>query len=719
MKIYIARRFSIVLPLAAALIALSSPGASAQAATSDTSGQLPVTSGTIEVTATRVPEDVSVVPASVTVIKGKDARARGAKTVAQALALVGGVAIAPGGDAGPADGVPEIWGLRELDAYLLVVDGVPRGGAFLPDLGSIDLTGVERIEVLRGAAPVMFGATSFVGVIQVIHWAPGAGDRRVELWGGSHSSGGASVTAPLRSIGADGAYRQSLSVSYDKRGYRDPRTDFKRSHVLYRGALSTRRGTLRFDMNALILDQSPASPRPRTGNGLAPFSSIPLDANLNPSDAKLNHDRLEGVLGWSEKLWGGEWRTTLSVAHGTVDTIRGFVRPELAIGADGNNADGYRQKQNQTDIYFDSHLALNPNGSTAIVVGIDHLYGSGTQHSSNFAYVAHLNGVNEPASTSRPIDERTELTDRRNFSGLYGELQWRPAPRWHLEIGARLNHTQESEQGDMESSDPEEGEEGAASHRTDTRLSGVVGANFLAWGNANNGLWVFADLRSSFKPAVVDFGPEAEGEILKPETAKSAEIGVKGTFLGGRIDWQATAFQMDFSNLVVAEVSPSGLPQLANAGKQRFRGIELEGSWEILPALTWRVAGSLHDSRFRDYQRFSGGVVQQLSGNRLALAPRVLASTGLIYAPAAGLGGWVSASRVGDRYLDQTNHTLASPYNSWDAGISYGWQRWQIRLDGHNLNDARPPVAESELGDASYYLLPSRSFRVSIIHEVP
>lgn len=714
MKISKMNRCLIAIPLVAVLGAMSFPGSAARAATAPEAGQLPVTSGTIEVTATRIAEDVSVVPAAVTVVSGKEARARGARTLAQALSLVGGVAIAPGGDGGPAGGVPELWGLRELDAYLLVVDGVPRGGAFLPDLESIDLTGVERIEVLRGAAPVMFGATSFVGVIQVIHFAAGKGERQAEIWGGSHSSGGASVTSPLSAIGANGAYRQSLSVSYAKRGYRDPRTDFKRSHLLYRGALSTSRGSLRFDVDGVILRQSPDSPRPRGAFGLAPTAVIPLDANLNPSDAKLDHDRLETILGWTQKLWGGEWRTTLSFAHGSRDIVRGFVRPELVIGADGNNADGYRQNQKQTDVYFDSHLALEPNPATSIVVGVDHLYGAGSQRSANFAYIANLSGLNEPASSSRPIDERTELNDRRNFSGLYGELQWHPTPRWHFEAGARLNHTRESQEGDVISSDAGQEEEGGASHRTDTRLSGVLGANVLAWGTEQSAIWAFADLRSSFKPAVVDFGPEAEGEILEPETAKSAEVGLKGTFLGGKINWQATAFQMDFSNLVLSQVGPSGLPRLANAGKQRFRGVELEGKWMIFPRLTWHLAGSLHDSRFRDYQRLADGIPQQLTGNRLALAPRVLASTGLIYAPSRGLGGWVTAARVGNRYLDQTNHVLAPAYNSWDAGVSYGWRSWKLRIDGHNLNDARPPVAESELGDASYYLLPSRSLLLTV-----
>lgn len=39
--------------------------------------------------------------------------------------------------------------------------------------------------------------------------------------------------------------------------------------------------------------------------------------------------------------------------------------------------------------------------------------------------------------------------------------------------------------------------------------------------------------------------------------------------------------------------------------------------------------------------------------------------------------------------------------------------RGELRLDGRNLGNRRDPVAESELGDAQYYLLPARTVEVS------
>ena len=172
----------------------------------------------IQVTATREPEPVDRVPASISVVTGEELRSRGANDLRTALSMVAGVEGTPGGDAGPAGAVPALWGLREADAFLLVVDGIPWGGAFNPAMPSIDLENVERIEILRGAAPVMFGATSFVGVIHIIHYAAGSSPARVTISGGSHGSYGAAGALNLPGIGD---YSQSLLLSAGKHGYQD------------------------------------------------------------------------------------------------------------------------------------------------------------------------------------------------------------------------------------------------------------------------------------------------------------------------------------------------------------------------------------------------------------------------------------------------------------------------------------------------------------------
>ena len=143
---------------------------------------------TVVVTATRVPEALDQIPASISVVSGEELRFRDSHDMASALALVPGVEAPAGGDAGPSSAVPSFWGLHEFDAFLLVVDGVPWGGAFNPMITTLDQNDVQRVEVLKGSAPVMFGATSFVGVVQELHYPAGQAANELNLAYGNYGS---------------------------------------------------------------------------------------------------------------------------------------------------------------------------------------------------------------------------------------------------------------------------------------------------------------------------------------------------------------------------------------------------------------------------------------------------------------------------------------------------------------------------------------------------
>ena len=56
---------------------------------------------------------------------------------------------------------------------------------------------------------------------------------------------------------------------------------------------------------------------------------------------------------------------------------------------------------------------------------------------------------------------------------------------------------------------------------------------------------------------------------------------------------------------------------------------------------------------------------------------------------------------------------LAEGFATVGIGIGYRTPRWEIRVDGRNLADRRDPVSESEIGDAQYYLMPSRRVEAS------
>jgi iron complex outermembrane receptor protein len=291
---------------------------------------------TVEVVATRIPEAPHDVPASIEVLTAADLQNLGATTLGDALGLAAGIAIAPGGDAGPAGSVPEFWGLREFDAFLLVVDDVPWGGAFNPALTSLSLRDVERVEIMRGPAPVTFGATSFVGVIHVVHKAAAAARSYASGQFGSYASGGGGVDLAMP---AWGTWQSRLSADVERQGFKDDRTSYARAHALYRGSRTAADRKTWLMIDFLSLTQNPASPHPRQGAGLS--ANVPLDANHNPASAFLDETRVASSVGTERPVWrNARWSAIASYTFSGQRLFRGFL---TNIANAPNNATGFRE----------------------------------------------------------------------------------------------------------------------------------------------------------------------------------------------------------------------------------------------------------------------------------------------------------------------------------------------------------------------------------------
>jgi outer membrane receptor protein involved in Fe transport len=677
------------------------PRCFAQTTPPATPPQLRVVHESIEVTATRIPEAPEKVPAAIEVFTGEELRARGVRDLRGALALAIGVEIAPGGDAGPASAVPALWGLKEFDAFLLVVDGVPLGGAFNPGLTSLDLTDVERIEVLRGPAPVMYGATSFVGVIQVVHKDGAASGKELVLHGGSFGSGGASFAT---NIPLSGNWTSRLTLNGERQGFKDDRTAFRRGQGAWRverkGADQQR---VWFSVEFNWLDQDPASPRVRDGAVLSPLN--PVDGNYNPAGAFLNDRRVSLTGGFARHAAGGMWSTTASVSHSARDILRGFL---VDLSNSSNNSHGFREKIGLTDVYVDSHLSWKAGHGVSFLLGGDYLHGEGNAKGADFDYTAPLNGATSAKVTSPSVLD-VHIEDRRDFAGAYGAMEWSPVERLRFDAGVRLNITTEKrDSGDEGGSAPD-------ARQTNVRASGSVGAIFSAWQRSDDAVRFFVNYRDTFKPAAIDFGiGDSEAGILKPETAHSVEGGIKGRFFGGRLGADASLFQMNFENLVIA-TNVNGLPALANAGTERFRGFETGTSLFLTDKVMARATYSFHNAEFVDSVQLFGGVPTQLAGKRLEMSPRQLAGFGVMYTPARGVFGGVELNYTGSRYLNKRNTATADGFATVGFGVGYRTPRWELRLDGRNLADRRDPVAESEIGDAQYYLMNSRRVDVSFM----
>ena len=592
---------------------------------------------------------------------------------------------------GPQVPVPEFWGLREFDAFLLVVDDVPWGGAFNPDLASLSLRDVERIEILRGPAPVTYGATSFVGVIHVVHKPAAASHSYASGHVGAYGSGGGGIDIALPRAGA---WLSRLSADVERQGFTDDRTSFTRGHTLYRGATGTGGNRTWVTADFLWLAQDPASPHPREGPALSPL--VPLDANHNPAGAFLDDTRVSAALGLERPVGSTTTLTVLgSYTHSGQRQFRGFLTD---VSDAPGNATGFRENIDVNDLYGDAHLTFAEHGHVRFVAGGDLLFGNGEGRGATFVYTAPLDG-SVPANVPEPATLDLDAESRRTFAGGYVLAEITPVDRVRLSTGLRLNVTAERR-----------GEGETATH---TRPSGSLGAIVRVWERGEDHVNLYGDYRNTFKPAAFDFSLAENEGVLDPETANSVEGGVKVRALNQRINAEASVFRMDFTNLVTATVV-NGLPALINSGETRFQGVELAGDARLLRGVSGRATYSFHDATFVDFVQAFDGVPTQLAGRRLEMSARHLASAGVILAPASGITGSVIVKHTGDRYLNKRNTALAEPFTTVDVGVGYRFGEYEVRADGRNLGDRRDPVSESELGDAQYYRLFARTFRVGV-----
>ena len=664
----------------------------------------------VTVTATRIPEPIDRIPATLSVVSGEELRARDVQDLASALSLVSGVEAPAGGDAGPSSAVPSFWGLHEFDAFLLVMDEVPWGGAFNPAITSLNLNDVQRIEVLKGAAPVMYGATSFVGVVHVLHFPAGQATNTADLAFGNYGSARGSAAFALPEWNG---YRHSFAADGESIGFADKRESVSDGRLLYRGALNLGSGELRLDSNVSIVRDVPPSPIIREGAALTTLT--PINANFNPADAAIDENKYQLAIGYSLPTDWGTWDTLASISRTHVTDIRAFLDPELTGAADTQNQDRLI-----LDDYFDTHLASHIGNSATLLVGADLLYGYGKQTTANGngAYTVPLDGsVVPPPTTQLTVNEYGSVSDKRLFAGQYVQVDWKPDARWDVTAGIRLNETHESKSTSdltLPPFTPTEEYDAQNASRDVVRPTETVGVSYQLWAEGGDQAVLYADWRNAFKPAALDFGPDYQPAVLLPETAKTYEVGMRGAVAQGRLTYQAELFRLDFSNLVV----PTDAGFLTNAASSQLKGGEIEARFALTDDLVLAANYAYHDAHFKQYLFFDGdaNAYVDVAGKQLPLSPRHLASAGILYTPQQGVNSTVVVSYVGRRYLDEENVAPVGGYTKLDATLGYAIGHYQLSLEGTNLTNQRPPVSASEFGGESFYLLNARSLWVRLAY---
>lgn len=195
---------------------------------------------------------------------------------------------------------------------------------------------------------------------------------------------------------------------------------------------------------------------------------------------------------------------------------------------------------------------------------------------------------------------------------------------------------------------------------------------------------LYASFARSFQP---NFAIDVNGDFLEPERGDQVEVGIKAELLQGRLNTSLAFYRLTQSNLAV--VDPNNTDFAIAAGEQRSQGIELDVVGRLLPG--WNIIASyaFTDAKITESDEF----FLSAEGNRFPNIPFHQASLWTTYeiqkGAAQGLGFGLGLFYVGDRQGDFENTFILPEFLRTDAAVFYRRENWRLALNIRNVFDVR------------------------------
>ncbi|MBK7348856.1 MAG: TonB-dependent receptor [Gemmatimonadetes bacterium] len=510
------------------------------------------------VTADRSPTPAGRVVAATTVLTGEQLREAGIYFVDQALARVPGAAVVPTGSYG---GVSSVF-LRggESDYTKVLIDGVPvnqGGGSF--NFGTLSTDNVERIEIVRGPASVLYGSDAVTGVINVIT---------------RHGRGGFRAEAASQA-GSHGTWRGDVSASGST------------PEVSYSAGLSRYRtdGLYRFNSGfASTVGSAALSVRPDAR------TDVTLTARTGDSRLGYATDFTGAVTDSNQS--GRQDATTLGLELGRRFTDAVEVRVLLASHGQTDRAEDLPDSPGDSlGFYYQSQArslrrSVDARGNVQLAGGVRLTAGA----------QAEFERLEEFSTTGAPFE-----ASRRNV-GSYAQAVVDLTARLLLNAGFRVDDNQKFGTHATYRLGAIYGVAGR------TRLRGAIGSAFKE-----------PSLRENFARSAFEVG----NARLEPEQSRSWEVGVEQGLAGGALTLAVNYFDQRFRNLIQYDGGAApGAPTYANVARATARGVELTGDFRPTPDLALTASYTHLATRVDDPGFSSGAGDAFVDGKALIRRPR-------------------------------------------------------------------------------------------------
>ncbi len=177
---------------------------------------------------------------------------------------------------------------------------------------------------------------------------------------------------------------------------------------------------------------------------------------------------------------------------------------------------------------------------------------------------------------------------------------------------------------------------------------------------------------------------DAVRESVDPEYTLTYELGYKGLLANKRVQVNAAAFYIDWTDMQVSAVK-NNIAFMQNAAEAHSYGVELETRWQALRCLDLFAGFGWLDGEFDKYDNHPNGL--DLSGNTLPNTNEYNVSLGARYRHDMGFFVSLTGALMGPKYMDELNEIEQDSYTIVNAKIGYESKAWSAYLYGRNLLD--------------------------------
>lgn len=527
-----------------------------------------------------------------------------------------------------------------------------KNGARVNSGSMPEMSSLEKVEVLKGSAAILYGQVAPGGVVNMVTKQPKfrqGGEVSMRIGSYDLYKPAFDIYGPLSgkvayrlngTFESAGSYRDHVS---SERFYVNPSLLFKlgsRTELVVEGDYLKHKFTPDFGIGSLDNTRIPDVPR-NTFYG-TPWQHA--ETQQATATATVKHQINDA------------WTLNSSVSYQNYNRdYYSTERIQAALNGDWRRPLGRTYTEED---YYTGQLNLNGKVKTGKLqhtilagVDVDH-YLTNNIAFNQPAYYDTINILDPNKYVQRtdiPVAEKIRSVDiPMNRYGVYVQDLIKLSSKFNVLAGLRYTYVQTKA---ADSTNLLTGAQSKGVDKTDKALSPRLGLVY----KPSEYTSVFASYSNSFS---TNSGVDVDGNTLKPSIIDQFEVGVKNDFLGGRLSANITAYRIVNNNLAQTApflkdgVTPNNNTAIkALTGQTTSDGVELDLSGQPVAGL-WLMAG--YSYNYMRYTKTPEAKGNYIEGERLVNTPAHTANASAFYTfrntALKGLKIGATANYVGERY---------------------------------------------------------------------